>query len=591
MSVARLSRDRKRQLGQFFTPSSTAEGIVRRLTLLPTHRILEPSFGEGAFIFQILDALAENMSVADLTAWSQHHLFGCEIDKKAFATFTDKWLKTGRGPVPAGLEHGDFFRWMPPRAERAAATNRQQYFSASLETFDLVIGNPPFGGSIDPAIQDELDGIFGMRDSRKIKKETYAFFIVKCVDLLRPGGKLVIICSDTILTIPTMTGLRAWLQDRCTVDISHVPGSFSDTNQDMVLITACKRSMESRRVTVFGNDLSLDEIDSTPNRSWKVNSELARYFTGVHVGDKMIASSGMTIGNNDLFLRRIVEGYIDEPYDFSFGQQRITVANELARARLGKVSPARLRQVAEQEARGDTEDVVVFTKRDTPLRVRLPHPDYRFYNKASSRIGYGEAEWVIFWRDDGNYVYTFKKTGNWYLHGVGGMKHFGREGLTWSLIAPRLYARYLPPGYILDSGAPCAFLRSGVQQNELFFILGWALTDLCTRILKDVLNHTRNIQSKDFERLPYPSWVSPQAKAEAIRRVQCLIEAAESGREPVFSDPEVTSLNDLYAWQTGFSYETPRKPRAVRQMVLFERGDAEPNQPLLGTSLSADPER
>jgi hypothetical protein len=438
---------------------------------------------------------------------------------------------------------------MPPRAERAAATNRQQYFSASLETFDLVIGNPPFGGSIDPAIQDELDGIFGLRDSRKIKKETYAFFIVKCVDLLKPGGKLVIICSDTILTIPTMTGLRAWLQDRCTVDISHVPGSFSDTNQDMVLITACKRSMESRRVTVFGNDLSLDEIDSTPNRSWKVNSELARYFTGVHVGDKMIASSGMTIGNNDLFLRRIVEGYIDEPYDFSLGQQRITVANEIARARLGKVSPARLREVAEQEARGDTEEVVVCAKRDTPLRVRLPHPDYRLYNKASSRIGYGETEWVVFWRDEGKYVYTFKKTGNWYLHGVGGMKYFGREGLTWSLIAPRLYARYLPPGHILDSGAPCAFLRPGVEPNELFFILGWSLTDLCTRILKEVLNHTRNIQSKDFERLPYPSWVSPQAKAEAIRQVQCLIDAAKSGREPVFSDPEVKTLNDLYAWR------------------------------------------
>lgn len=53
--------------------------------------------------------------------------------------------------------------------------------------FDLIIGNPPFGGSIDPSIQDELDDIFGVRNSRKIKKETYAFFIVKCVDLLKPG--------------------------------------------------------------------------------------------------------------------------------------------------------------------------------------------------------------------------------------------------------------------------------------------------------------------------------------------------------------------------------------------------------------------
>jgi type I restriction-modification system DNA methylase subunit len=137
MSVARLSRDRKRQLGQYFTPSSTAEAIVGNLTILPAHRILEPSFGEGAFIFPILDALATGMSAPALAAWCQDHLFGCEIDKKAFASFSDKWLKAGRGPIPAGLEHGDFFRWMPPRAERTAATNRQQYFSSSLETFDL----------------------------------------------------------------------------------------------------------------------------------------------------------------------------------------------------------------------------------------------------------------------------------------------------------------------------------------------------------------------------------------------------------------------------------------------------------------------
>lgn len=570
MSTARLSRDRKRQLGQYFTPPSTAEAIVRNLTILPTHRVLEPSFGEGAFILPIIDVLARQVSAVDVVDWCQNNLFGCEIDNKAFAAFTDKWLRTGRGPLPPHLEHCDFFRWMPPRADRGAAINRLRYFSAPLETFDLVIGNPPFGGSIDPAIQDELDSIFGMRDDRKIKKETYAFFIVKCVDLLTPGGSLVFICSDTILTIPTMTGLRAWLQERCTVDISHVPGVFSDTNQNMVLVTACKRKVAGRRVTVFGNDLSLDAIDSTPNKSWKVNGELARYFTGAHVGDKMIASSGMTIGRNELFLRQIVDGYIEEPFEFAFGQQRITVANATARARLGKVAPARLRQVEEQERRGDTEKVVVVTKRDAPLRVRLPHPDYRYYNKATTRIGYSEAEWVIFWRDEGNYVYTFKKTGNWYLHGVGGMKYFGREGLTWSLIAPRLYARYLPTEYVLDSGAPCAFLRPGVDQDELFFILGWALTDLCTCILKDVLNHTRNIQSKDFERLPYPVWVPPDAKAEGIRQVQSLIGLARAGRKFTFESPEVSSLNKLYVWRNEFTKQPRRRARAARQTGLFE---------------------
>ena len=196
--------------------------------------------------------------------------------------------------------------------------------------------------------------------------------------------------------------------------------------------------------------------------------------------------------------------------------------------------------------------VVTWRKLDTPRRIELPHPDYCFYNKATSRIGYSEPEWVIFWRDQGDYVYTFKKTGNWYLHGVGGMKYFGREGLTWSLIASRLYARYLPPGYILDSGAPCAFLREGVEQDELYFIIGWALTDRCNRILKEVLNHTRNIQSKDFERLPYPIWVDTERERKAVFAVKALVSLVRSGEGLSFKSREVRDLNGLYEWQVAY---------------------------------------
>ena len=202
------------------------------------------------------------------------------------------------------------------------------------------------------------------------------------------------------------------------------------------------------------------------------------------------------------------------------------------------MSAKRLRQVRDLEARGATETVVAW-ETIPPRDVHLPHPDYRYYNKASSKLVYADPEWVVFWRDDGQYVYTFKKTGNWYLRGVGGKPYFGREGLTWSLIAPRLYTRYLPPGYILDSGAPCAFLRPGIETDELFFILGWTLTDLCNRILKTVLNHTRNIQSKDFERLPYPSWVPPPSKAVAIQAVRRLLDQAKSGMEFTGKSPAV----------------------------------------------------
>ena len=110
----------------------------------------------------------------------------------------------------------------------------------------------------------------------------------------------------------------------------------------------------------------------------------------------------------------------------------------------------------------------------------------------------------------------------------------------------------------------CAFLRPGVEHDELFFILGWSLTDLSNAILKEVLNHTRNIQSKDFERLPYPVWVSPRWKRCAVVAVQELLARARKGEEFSVKSPEVRSLNALYAWPESNEVPVQKKTPAQR---------------------------
>jgi hypothetical protein len=573
MSEARLSRAAKRQLGQYLTPPATSAAIVAQLPFRPHEVILEPSFGSGNFVIELAKRANRSLTAAEFRSWHGSRLFGCEIDREAYESFAGEWRSRGWGPPPEHLIQNDFFRWMPRGCDRGAATNRQRYFASRMEQFDLVIGNPPFGASIDPKIQDELDAILGFRGGMKIKKESYAFFIVKSLDVLKPGGRLLFICSDTILTIATMTGLRSWIQSICDVEISAVPGEFEETNQDMVVLSLTKTLRKPAAIRVFNRVVPLTEIEATPNLSWRVNSEFARYFTGATIGERLVASSGMTIGNNDMFLRRIVDEKVVEPYDFSLVEAPITVEREFAKARLGKISAARVRKLRLREAEGATETIVRAKSRALPIEVRLPHQDYRYYNKASARILYAPAEWVIFWRDDGQYVYTFKKNGNWYLHGVGGKKYFKREGLTWALIAPRLYARYLPPGYILDSGAPCAFLREGVPRDELFFALGWALTDDCNAILKGVLNHTRNIQSKDCERLPYPVWIGRSARRRAIETVQRLVERAKAGEALTFKSDAVRALNELYAWREASpdigDRGTSRRKRRHQQIELF----------------------
>jgi tRNA1(Val) A37 N6-methylase TrmN6 len=538
MSETKTARAMKRQLGQFYTPAALARRCVEDLALSPASTVLEPSAGTGAFVLPLLARfmrLHRGTRAERLRRSLAENIFAVEIDRTAY-TLMLAAIERSWGPLPAvhNLICGDFF------------TTDFDVPSTGPHQFDVIVGNPPYGGTIDPSLQDLLDGRYGQRDGLKIKKETYSFFIVRCVEMLRPSGKLRYICSDTFLTIPTMKGLREFLLNRGRTRITSIEQAFDETAQPMVVLDF-ERTGHTCDLSIDGRLLHRDTINLTGNRSWQVSESLAPLFQGPKLGDLMIASSGMTIGRNDLFVRAIVDGAIVEPYAFRFRDKPITLRRELERARLGYLSSARKARILAQEGRGETRRTVEAVTLDAPQHVQLPHPDYCFYNKSARDIVFAQPRHAIFWRDDGDAVITFKKNGNWYLHGVGGQPYFKREGLSWQLISPSLNARYLPPGYILDSGAPCAFLRAGIAHDELWFILGWCLTPLCTRILKEVLNHTRNIQSKDFERLPYPFWVPAAKKRQAIRRCRALVEAAmHTGRRFHRTDADIVRLAECY---------------------------------------------
>ena len=79
----------------------------------------------------------------------------------------------------------------------------------------------------------------------------------------------------------------------------------------------------------------------------------------------------------------------------------------------------------------------------------------------------------------------------------------------------------------------------------MLFVMGWTLTNKCTQILKQVINHTMNIQSKDFERLPYPFWVGSDERAEVIALVM-MIDDGFAGRTFTRQDPEFDALESLF---------------------------------------------
>ncbi|MBO5696316.1 MAG: N-6 DNA methylase, partial [Alphaproteobacteria bacterium] len=138
MSTTKNKREQKKQLGQFLTPPGVATKILDKINIDADSVVLEPSFGNGSFIYAYINKLTEKG--VDIHSWSKQHLYGCELDENMFNEFKRAWKY---GNLPDNLFLGDFFRYKMP------SFSRQKYFSSIKGCFDLVIGNPPFGGTID----------------------------------------------------------------------------------------------------------------------------------------------------------------------------------------------------------------------------------------------------------------------------------------------------------------------------------------------------------------------------------------------------------------------------------------------------------
>jgi len=120
---------------------------------------------------------------------------------------------------------GDDFNWWVRFAEvftegAASVTLAGQHNGAAVPTaprpggFDIVLANPPYGAEVADSVRNLY---FNRVTDGPQSKDTYGLFIARGLELLRPGGYLSYIVSDTWRTIRTHRPLRRRLVDRTRV--------------------------------------------------------------------------------------------------------------------------------------------------------------------------------------------------------------------------------------------------------------------------------------------------------------------------------------------------------------------------------------
>jgi adenine-specific DNA-methyltransferase len=208
-----LDKNTKKTNGIFFTPKEYRHKLLQSVKCsldssgFTPENVLEPSFGSGEFIEDIMELLPSLK------------ITGVELNSLLFEKVSEKLHDEN-----LELINMDFIKYNPKKS------------------FDLIVGNPPYV-VIKDTIPDEFKEISSGRPN------LYCWFIHKCIRLLSEQGVLAFVIPNSILNTAYYEMLRKYIVDTCDIiDIISFDGKkslFTDTDQATIGFILRKRPAEA----------------------------------------------------------------------------------------------------------------------------------------------------------------------------------------------------------------------------------------------------------------------------------------------------------------------------------------------------------
>ncbi len=280
--------------GEFFTPRNIMRMAVEMVNPKPEEKICDTSCGTGGFlvmamnhVIEQLKTKVENDSGRPESEWTDHekNTVRDKIKQIAAANFygfdinPDLVKATKMNMVMNNDGSGNIYRndsLLPPhewdlelKQQLAEALNIEVGSiknPGTIEFFDVIVTNPPFGSKIPSKgshilEQFEIGYIWRNEQYDKSGQTNWTIssnykssappeqlFIERCLQFLKPGGRLAIVLPDSILGNPGLGYIRQWLIEKTRIIASvdlHVD-TFQPRNgtQTSVLIVQKKTHEE-----------------------------------------------------------------------------------------------------------------------------------------------------------------------------------------------------------------------------------------------------------------------------------------------------------------------------------------------------------
>jgi len=219
--------------GQFFTPRNVIHMMVDILDPNPGEYILDPACGSGGFLIATLDKIWTKLEAqAKGQNWDEQqlvqrkreavfkHIFG--IDKDSFlAKVTKAYMSiVGDGKSGVFCEHSLMSpsQWSEPARQ-----------AIKLESFDIVVTNPPFGSKIKitgKSLLQQYDlGHKWQEHNRhwsklsrlEERRPPQILFAERCLQFLKPGGRLGIVLPESLFSNPSHRYVVTCLQEKAEI--------------------------------------------------------------------------------------------------------------------------------------------------------------------------------------------------------------------------------------------------------------------------------------------------------------------------------------------------------------------------------------
>jgi SAM-dependent methyltransferase len=199
--------------------------------------ILDPGCGNGEFIDGLLRACSAN-------GWQVPRIVGVELDPPRAAAARERF-----------------------RRVRQVEVRRGDFLLPANETFEYIIGNPPYVSILGFSPAERLSYRAAYRTARG-RFDLYALFFEQALRLLPPEGRLVFITPEKFLYVETARPLRELLRRHHLEEFHFVGETTFGERVTYPLVSTVAATPNPGPTRVIRRDGSVSEVRIVTSTSW-----------------------------------------------------------------------------------------------------------------------------------------------------------------------------------------------------------------------------------------------------------------------------------------------------------------------------------